>query len=339
MIQRTVRVGNTTLAKIGHGLMQMTWIPTPVSDEQAFESIKTSLDAVPPGVKMLLNGAEFYGEVHDMTANLDLIARFFEKYPTYADKAFLSIKGGLKENEHVPDGSPENLRRSVNRCVEKLKGFKKIDVFEPARVDNKVPLEDQIKTLAALQAEGKFEHIGLSECGSASLRAAHAIAPISMVEIEVSPIAYEEETKKVIATCEEFGIVVAAYSPMGKGLLTGALQKLEDLPAGDHRRNFTRFKPENFDHNVTIAQALKKVADSRGVTVAQLAIAWVSSRGAHVIPLPGSSKKSRTEENLVACDITLSSSEIAAIDAAIAANPAKGGRAIDGLETRFLLWG
>jgi len=339
MVQSTFKLGNDTVAKIGHGLMGMTWVPKPVADEVAFESIKASLDAVPPGVKMVLNGAEFYGEAHDLTANLDLIARFFEKYPTYADKAFLSIKGGTKENAHAPDGTPANLIRSVNRCVEKLKGFKTIDVFLPARIDNKVPLEDQMKTLAQLQKEGKFRYIGLSECGSTSLRRAHAIAPVSVVEIEISPIAYEEETKKVIAACEEFGIAITAYSPIGKGLLTGTLNKLEDLPKGDHRSNFSRFKPENFNHNATIANALKKIAVERNVTPAQLSIAWVSSKSPNIIPIPGSSNKPRTEENLAACDIKLTSNEIADIEAAIAANPPKGGRAIDGMEKIFLLWG
>ncbi|CAA7268215.1 unnamed protein product [Cyclocybe aegerita] len=338
-IQSTVKVGNTTLAKIGHGLMTMTWVPTQVPDDVAFEAIKTSLDAVPAGVKMLLNAAEFYGEPHDFTANLDLVARFFEKYPSYADKAFLSVKGGTKENAYAPDNSAENLRRSVDNCLKHLRGAKKIDLFEPCRIDNKYPVEDQIRALAALQKEGKFGYIGLSECSAASLRRAQAVAPITMVEIEVSPIAYEEETKKVIATCAEFGIIIEAYSPMGKGLLTGAITKLEDLPAGDHRSRFSRFTPENFEHNSKIVNAFNSIAASKGVTPAQLSIAWVSSKGPHIIPLPGSSKKSRTEENLAACDIKLTEAEIAQIDAAVTATPVKGGRAVDGLESVFMLWG
>ncbi|KAJ3514443.1 hypothetical protein NLJ89_g2379 [Agrocybe chaxingu] len=354
-VRSTVKVGNTTLAKIGHGLMTMTWVPTQVPDDIAFEAIKTSLDAVPAGVKMLLNAAEFYGEPHDFTANLDLVARFFEKYPSYADKAFLS--GGTKENAYVPDNSLENLRRSVDNCLKHLRGTKKIDLFEPCRIDNKYPVEDQIRALTVLQKEGKFDYIGLSECSAASLRKAQAVAPITMVEIEVSPIAYEEETKKgigyiliadklflkpyfaVIATCAEFGIIIEAYSPMGKGLLTGALTKLEDLPAGDHRSRFSRFTPENFEYNSKIVDAFNSIAATKGVTPAQLSIAWVSSKGPHIIPLPGSSKKSRTEENLAACDIKLTEAEIAQIDAAVAATPVKGGRAVDGLESVFMLWG
>jgi len=327
------------LAKVGHGLMMMTWKPTPVPDEQCFEAIKASLDSVPPGAKMLLNSGEFYGEIKDMTANLDLVARFFERYPTYAEKAFLSVKGGAKADSYATDGSPENLRRSVDNINSKLRGMKKLDLFECARVDPGYPIEDQMKTLVTLQKEGKFDHIGLSECSAATVTRANTVAPVALVEIEVSPLSYEKETKAVIATCGELGIAVVAYSPMGKGFLTGQIKQAEDFEGGDHRRNFSRFKKESIEHNLILVNALKSIADKKGISTGQLCIAWVSSRGPHIMPLPGSSNKKRTIENLEGAEVVLTPEELEEIDTVLEAHTVAGGRYIDGLESRLNLWG
>jgi len=336
MLNKTLKLGgsasNVTLAKVGHGLMMMTWKPTPVPDEQCFEAIKASLDSLPPGAKMLLNSGEFYGQSPAPTANLELVARFFEKYPTYADKAFLSVKGGTK-------AEPEKLRRSVDNINAKLRGTKKLDLFECARVDPEYPIEDQMKTLTTLQMEGKFDHIGLSECSAATVKRANAVVPIALVEIEVSPLSYEKETKAVIATCGELGIAIAAYSPMGHGLLTGQIKQAEDFEEGDQRRKFTRFKKESIEHNLLLVDALKCIADKKGVSTGQLCIAWVSSRGPHIMPLPGSSNKKRTLENLEGGDVELTLEELEEIDKVLDTHTVAGGRYIDELETHFNLWG
>ncbi|ETW79569.1 Aldo-keto reductase 6 [Heterobasidion irregulare TC 32-1] len=343
MVKTTIKLGgsasNVTVAKVGHGLMMMTWKPIHAPDEQCFEAIKASLDSAPPGAKMLLNSGEFYGEVSHMNANLELLARFFEKNPSYANKAFLAVKGGTKADSHATDCSPENLRRSVNNINAKLRGTKTLDIFQPARIDPNFTVEDQMKTLATLQKEGKFGHIGLSECSAASVRRANAVVPITFVEIEVSPMSYGKEAKEVIATCAELGITVGAYSPMGRGFLTGKITKAEDFDEGDHRRHFTRFKKENIEHNFAIVDGLKRIADSKGITTGQLSIAWVSARGPHVLPLPGSSHKDRTLENLQGADVALTSAELKEIDTILETHPVAGGRYIDGMETRFNLWG
>jgi pyridoxine 4-dehydrogenase len=190
--------------------MGFTWVPKPVADEQAFESIKAGIDALPTGVKAFLNGGqynlnpssyyglnrhagEFYGPDR---SNLYLISRFFKKYPEYADRTFLSIKGGHGADDHIPNSSAENLRRSVNAINEALGGAKRLDLFESARVDPKVPIEETIKNLKILIDEGLFDYIGLSECKAETLKRAHAVHPIAAVEIEVSLFSYEEETKK-----------------------------------------------------------------------------------------------------------------------------------------------
>ncbi|KAG1877853.1 Aldo/keto reductase [Suillus subalutaceus] len=286
----------------------------PVPDEQCFEAIKAGVDALPPGTKMFLNGGEFYG--HNLaTTNLEMIARFFEKYPDYVDKTFLSIKV-----------RPANLRRSVELINEKLRGTKRLDLFECARVDPNVPLEESIRALVELKNEGKLDHIGMSECSADSLRRGNAVHPITAVEIEVSPWEYGEEAKKVIATAEELGIAVIAYSPLGRGFLTGQIKRPEDIPEGDYRRSLPRFQEDNFKLNFAIVDALTAIARSKNVTSAQLSIAWVASLGKHVIPLPGSSHAKRTRENCAGGDIELSTEDIAEINSLISAAEIRGDR-------------
>lgn len=172
--------------------LSYSWKPTPVADEDAFEAIKAGIDTLPAGVKMILNSGtpiyrihvhdhlqifhsgEFYG-TNPRTANLELLARFFDKYPTYTDKVFLSVKGGTGPADIDPDSSPENIRRSVDTVLKALRGTKKIDLFECARVDSRVAIEDNIATLANLVKEGKFDHIGMSECAAATLRRGNAV--------------------------------------------------------------------------------------------------------------------------------------------------------------------
>ncbi|KLO12597.1 Aldo/keto reductase [Schizopora paradoxa] len=311
----TVRVGSDEIkvAKVAHGLMMMTWKPEPTPEEECFEAIKASLDSVPAGCKMIINSGEFYG-FNPRTANLELISRFFEKYPTYADKAFLSVKGGTKADTLEPDASPENLKRSVDVILEKLRGKKKLDLFECARVDRNVPIEESTKTLAGFIKEGKFDYIGTSETSAATLKRAHAVHPIAIVEVEISPWAYDEKTREVVAAAKELGVAVCAYSPLGRGYLAGKFKKLDDLHEKDFRRNMTKFKGENFEHNMAVVDGLKEIADKKGITPAQLCVAWVCSLGPNVIPLTGSSNKDRTLENLAGGDVQLSADEVSAIE-------------------------
>ncbi|KAI0796124.1 aldo/keto reductase [Abortiporus biennis] len=323
------------VAKVAHGLMKLTGTP----DEVAFEAIKAGVDALPPGVKMFLNSGEFYAP--DLgPGNLELLSRFFEKYPEYAERTFLSVKGaGLPNSISQFDSSPKNLKRSIDTVTKALRGKKKIDLFQCARVDPNIPVEEAIKNLKVFIDEGVIDHIGISECGAATLRRANAVYPISVVEIEVSPWSYEDETKKVLATAEELGIAVAAYAPLGNGFLTGSIKSPEDIPEGDFRRHFNRFQPENFQHNFLIVEKLKNVAEKKGVTPAQLCIAWVGSLGEKVLPLPGSSRKERTLENLAGGDVELTSEEKADIDKIINEFEVKGSRYMGTDPKALLLWG
>ncbi|RDX56629.1 aldo/keto reductase [Lentinus brumalis] len=340
MVVNTVKLGGTasgiTVAKVAHGLMRLGYN---ASEEQSFEAIKAGVDALPPGVKMFLNSSEFYAP--DLgTGNLELLSRFYEKYPDYVEKTFLSVKGGTKPKALVPDSSPENLRRSIDTINAALRGTKKVDLFETARVASNVPLEEAMQTLVQLKNEGKFDHIGMSECAAETLRKANKIHPIAAVEIEVSLWAYEEETKKVIATAKELGIPVLAYSPLGRGLSTDTIKTRDDLPEGDFRLRFAHFQEENLKANLAITEALKTIAARKGITPAQLSIAWVASLGPHMIPLPGSSKATRTLENLAAGDIELTKAELDEIADILAKNEVKGGRYLGGEANQALhLWG
>ncbi|CCM02341.1 uncharacterized protein FIBRA_04435 [Fibroporia radiculosa] len=322
----------------------MTWRDPkyPLPDEDAFEAIKAGVDALPPGSKMLLNSGEFYSWDFT-TANLQLLARFFDKYPDYAERTFLSVKGGAPANSLGLDSSPENLRRSVDAINAALRGTKKLDLFECARVDPKYPVEEVIKILVGLKNEGKFSHIGMSECAAETLRRGHAVHPIAIVEIEVSLWSYESETKKVIATAQELGIAVAAYSASTISLasrlpLADGSILIRSPTENDIRRHLTRFKEDYFKHNMAIVDAIKVLAAKKNISPAQLAIAWVGSLGAHVIPLPGSSVKKRTLENLSGGDVELSEADKAELAKIIADHEIKGDRYF-GNDAAAHLWG
>ncbi|KAH9990785.1 NADP-dependent oxidoreductase domain-containing protein [Russula vinacea] len=300
MAHTTARLGGpasgVVIAKVGHGLMKMTLTPTPVPDEQAFAAIKGGIDALPPGVKMFLNSSEFYGQGLS-TANLDLLARFFEKYPDYADRTFLSVKGGFVPGRRQADGSKENLRRSVDDILKALRGTKKLDLFEPARLDLNYSIEHYAEVLNELVKEGKFDYIGLSAVGAETVRRGHKVMPIAAVEIEVSLQAYGKETKDVIAICKMLDISIIAYSPLGRGLLTDR--------GGD--------SSQDADITLQFLDTLSTIANRKGITLAQLSIAWVGSLGDHVFPLPGSSNVKRTLENLQAGDVKLTTEDLADI--------------------------
>ncbi|EJD07504.1 aldo/keto reductase [Fomitiporia mediterranea MF3/22] len=323
-----------TVGKIGHGLMMMTWKPTPVPDEVCFEAIKASLDSVPPGTKMVLNSGEFYG-INPREANLELIARFLRNIQNMPIK-----RSSLElQTSNYSSQTLQNLKRSVDRILEKLRGTKRLDLFEPARVDKDCAIEDTIRILSGFVAEGKFDYIGLSECKASTLKRANAIHPIAAVEIEVSPWSYEDQVKEVIAASQEVGAIVCAYSPLGRGFLSGRFKSLQDLEDGDIRRHSARFQEENMKHNQAIVDGVKSLAEKKGITPAQLCITWVSALGPHVVPIPGSSNKERTDENMAAADIPISTADVQEVQKILDEHPVKGGRYGPGSDEVYHLWG
>ncbi|KAJ7266868.1 aldo/keto reductase [Mycena haematopus] len=321
---KTTRLGGTAsdvnVGRISHGLMMMGRTPES-TDEVCFASIKAGVDRLPVGSKMFLNSAEFYSNTWG-PENLELLSRFYAKYPEYATRR----------------SSPmENLRKSMLTIERALGPHKKMDLYEPARIDQTMPIEETMANLVVLLKEGHFSHIGLSECSAKTLRRAHTVYPVTAAEIEVSLWAYELETKKVIDTARELGISIIAYSPIGKGFLGGRFSSASELPVGDYRARYTRFQDDTLAHNMRLVSALPGLAAKKRVTPAQLAIAWVAALGPHVIPLPGSSTASRTLENCAADDIELTVDEMAAL-CAMATAPVKGSRMAGGPEEEHL-WG
>jgi aryl-alcohol dehydrogenase-like predicted oxidoreductase len=200
-----------------------------------------------------------------------------------------------------------------------------IDVYYPARVDPTVPIEDTVGTLGELVKEGKIRYVGLSEAGPDTLRRAAAVQPLAMLQTEYSLWTREPETD-VLPVCRELGIALVAYSPLGRGFLTGTFQQPEDLGPEDFRRYVPRFQGESFAHNLRLVEKVKEIAREKVCTPAQLALAWLLAQGEDVIPIPGTKRRERLEENLRAVEIELSSEDLRRIDEAVPRGATAGTR-------------
>lgn len=307
----------------GYGLMNFTWRENPVSHEQAFEAMRAAIDSN----MTFWNGGEFYGtpEVNSMT----LLAAYFEKYPEDASKVVLSIKGGVKPDLQ-PDGSPENIRRSIDLTLSQLKGRKKLDIFECARRDPKVPLETVFGVIEREYVQtGKLGGICLSEVSAATIHEAVKITKIVGVEVELSLFSTDVLTNGVAEACVKYGIPLIAYSPLGRGLLTGQVQSIDDIPQNDARRHFPRFQPGNFEINLQLVKQVEEMAAKRSCTPAQLALGWVTSLQRRpgmptIIPIPGGTTAAKVRENAKQIDLT--DEEMDALDATLAKFEVAGGR-------------
>ena len=289
----------------------LTWRDTPVPDEQAFAAMKAALDS---GANFW-NGGELYGKPH--ANSLHLLNRYFTKYPEDADKVVISIKGSLSTTKMAPDNSEKNIRRSIEECLKVLDGKKFLDLFEPARQDPNVPLEETMNAMAQYIEEGKLGGISLSEVTEEQIRIAEKLHKIAAVEVEMSLHTPDILYNGVAKTCAELEIPIVAYSPIGRGLLTATFSKPEDISKGDIRHHLPRFRPGNMEKNAAMGQEIQKVAEAKGCTAAQVALAWVRSYSGKegfgtIIPIPGSTTKERNIENAV--EVTLSDAELKEIE-------------------------
>ncbi|KAK3329304.1 NADP-dependent oxidoreductase domain-containing protein [Apodospora peruviana] len=297
---------------IGFGLMGLTWRATPPPPEQAFEAMRAAL----VNGMNYWNAAEFYGtpEYNSLT----LLERYFEKYPEDADKVVLGVKGAVGLNASGPDGSPEEIRRSIDNCLRILKGRKKIDVFEPARRDKKVPLEITFAAINEYVEKGLVGGVGISEVAAATIHEAAKITKIVSVEVELSLMATDILDNGVVAACAEHDIPVIAYSPLGRGMFTTQFKSHADIPKDSFLQHFPRFSPENFDNNMKLVKQVEELASKKGCTPAQLAISWTANLSRRrpglptIIPIPGATTASRVNENAVY--VELSDAEMAEID-------------------------
>ncbi|KAM0748831.1 aldo/keto reductase [Meredithblackwellia eburnea MCA 4105] len=314
----TRKIASVDVGAIAYGLMNFTWKPkTP--DAQAFEAMKTAIDAG----SNFFNAGEFYGQP-ERTLGLQLLARFFEAEPTYADKIFLSVKGAITP-EWKADSSDEYLRESVTN-INKILKHRKMDLFEPARVDKTRPIEETMKSLQKLVDEGHFKYIGLSECSAETVRRAAKVGSVAAVEVEYSPWALDIEKNGVLAACRELKIPVVAYSPLGRGFLTGTIKSRSDIPEGDGRLMFDRFSEENFPKNLELVSKLEAIAQKKGISPAQLALAWLLAQDPLIVPIPGSTRVEGVKESISAGNITLTSEELKEIRDVVDSANIIGGR-------------
>jgi aryl-alcohol dehydrogenase-like predicted oxidoreductase len=283
-----------------------------VGDET--ESIATIHRALELGVT-LLDTADVYGA----GANEELVGRAIADR---RDQVVLATKFGFVGGPGgVIRGDAEYVRQACDASLRRL-GVDHIDLYYQHRVDPAVPIEETVGAMASLVEEGKVRHLGLSEAGADTIRRAHAVHPITALQSEWSLWTRDIEPE-VAPTCFELGIGIVPFSPLGRGFLTGQVT-LDGLAADDMRRNLPRFEQANFDRNLAIVGAVRSLAEERGVTPGQLALAWVQHRGEHVVPIPGTKRRKYLEENVAAAALELTADDLAAIDAAVPA--AAGGR-------------
>ncbi|KAK6952025.1 hypothetical protein Daesc_006551 [Daldinia eschscholtzii] len=325
------QIAGKEVGPIGFGLMGLTWRAKPCSQEQAFETMRAALKN---GCNFW-NGGEFYGTPE--YNSLVLLERYFEKYPEDADKVVISIKGGVSPVTHQTDGSPENTRRSLNDSIAQLKGRGKIDLFEFARRDPKVPMEVTFDIVnKEFVQTGKIGGVSLSEVRAETIHEAVKHVKVHAVEVELSLFSTDVLENGVAAACAQYGIPLVAYSPIGRGMLTGQIKKIEDIPEDSMLRHFPRFKPGNFEINMELVRQVEAMAQKKGCTPAQLAINWtraVSRRPGMptIIPIPGATTAARVEENSKLVDIT--DEEMAEIDATLSKFKPAGERYPDTVPT------
>ncbi len=273
------------------------------------ESVATIRHALELGVNFLDTG-NFYGVGH----NEELIREAIKDFPR--DKVFISVKfGGLRNHDGNfigYDNRPVAVRNFLAYSLQRLR-VEYIDMYYPARIDPDVPIEDTVGTLGELVREGKIRHVGLSEAGPDTLRRAHSVYPLSMLQTEYSLWTREPETD-VLPVCRELGISLVAYSPLGRGFLTGAFQTPEDFAPDDFRRYSPRYQGENFQRNLQLVEKVKEIATQKNCTPAQLALAWLLAQGEDVIPIPGTKQRKRLEENLGAVEVELSEDDLQRIE-------------------------
>lgn len=294
--------------------------------------------------------SDFYGDADDADSlallqhALDAGVNFFDTADMYGpwtnerlvgtglrdrrDEAVIATKFGVKRDAEGGwlglSGRPEYVRTACEASLERL-GIDTIDLYYQHRVDPDTPIEDTVGAMGELVAEGKVRFLGLSEATPEQIRRAHAVHPITALQTEFSLWSREPEAE-LLDTCKELGITFVAYSPLGRGFLTGAIKSPDDFAPDDFRRDNPRFKGDNFQKNLDLVEAVGKLAADKGVTSAQLALAWLLHQGEHVVTIPGTRKQTRFDENQAANDVTLSAAELAALDEVLPVGAAAGDR-------------
>ena len=273
------------------------------------DGVKLIRDAFERGITFF-DTAEVYGPFENEEVVGEALRPFREKV-LIATKFGFDIDPATGENRGGMNSRPEHVRRAVEGSLKRL-GVESIDLLYQHRVDPNVPIEDVAGAVRDLISEGKVKHFGLSEPGVQTLRRAHAVQPVTAVQNEYSLWWRAVETNGILDACDELGIAFVPYSPLGKGFLTGAMSK--DVPAGDFRASIPRFQPEAMEKNQAFVELLKRVAAEKGATPAQVALAWLLAQRPYIVPIPGTTKLHRLEENIGAANVELTASDLAEIN-------------------------
>jgi aryl-alcohol dehydrogenase-like predicted oxidoreductase len=318
MQSRTLGSQGLEVSAIGLGCMGMSDLYGPADEAESIATIHAALDS---GVTLLDTG-DYYGMGH----NELLIRQALRGRPR--DRLRISVKfGALRDvagNWTGIDARPVAVKNFIAYTLRRL-GTDYVDVYRPGRLDPVVPIEETVGAIAGLVKSGLVRHVGLSEVGSATIRRAHAVHPIADLQIEYSLISRGIESD-ILPTCRELGIGVTAYGVLSRGLISGHWSRDRAIPPTDFRAHAPRFAADNLDRNLSLVEALRGIAAAKKATVAQVAIAWVLSRGPDIVPLVGARRRERLAEALGALDVALEEADLAAIERAVPAGAAAGDR-------------
>jgi aryl-alcohol dehydrogenase-like predicted oxidoreductase len=303
---KTRKLGQLEVSALGLGCMGMSEFYGASDQAEALATLDRAREL---GVTFL-DTADMYGP----HKNEELVGRAVKgrrkdfviatKFGVVRDPADPTVRG--------ISGKPDYVKKACEASLRRL-GIETIDLYYQHRVDPETPIEDTVGAMAELVHEGKVRYLGLSEAGPETIRRAHKVHPITALQTEYSLWSRDPEDG-LLDLCRELGIGFVAYSPLGRGFLTGQIRKFDDLAADDFRRISPRFQGENFGKNLALVDRVGELARAKGATPAQLALAWVLARGEHIVPIPGTTKRARLEENVGALELSLSAAELAAID-------------------------